>query len=141
MAIGGRKPKPTAQKIATGNPGRRPLPKNEARFAVGALNAPAWFDLHEREEWERIVPELQANGIAKGVHQGDLEGICVLYGRFRDAREEGDAKEMRLSFDAYRKARNEFGLTPASAARVPAITEDGDTDPAEEFFKGPRLAG
>jgi P27 family predicted phage terminase small subunit len=40
----GRKPKPTALKIAEGNPGRRPLNKNEPVPPEGELIAPPWLE-------------------------------------------------------------------------------------------------
>jgi phage terminase small subunit len=138
MAVRGRKPKPADAKRVAGNPGKRALPKNEPRFSDGGLAAPDWFTPEELEEWNRIVPELQVCNVAKGIHQGDLEGICVLYGQWRTARSKADAKEARLTYDAYRKARNEFGLTPASAGRVASIGANDDDDPAAEFFTGPR---
>ena len=138
MAIGGRKPKPPEQKEATGNPGRRPIPKVPV-FAAGGLAAPKWFSAVEREEWGRIVPDLEKAGIAKGVHQGSLEGICVLYGAWRKSRKDKDMQQARMSYDAYRKALNEFGLTAASAGRVGFTSGTNENkDPAEEFFE-PRL--
>lgn len=137
MAIGGRKPKPAAQKRATGNPGKRTIPAEPA-FRGGSLEAPDWFNDTEREEWVRIVPELERLTIAKPVHQGALEGICSLYSVWRDARNARDGTGMRMAYDAYRKALNEFGLTAASAGRVGGTGEDGDQDPADEFFTGPR---
>lgn len=138
MAAGGRKPKPSELKKITGNPGRRPIPETPA-FAAGGLVMPRWFDAQERAEWGRIVPELERVGIAKSVHQGSLEGICGLYGAYRKSRKDKDIQQARMSYDAYRKALNEFGLTPASAGRVGAQGSEGGADPADEFF-GPRLA-
>jgi hypothetical protein len=39
----GRPPKPTALKLMTGNPGRRPLPKDEPAPPKGDVLAPAWL--------------------------------------------------------------------------------------------------
>lgn len=137
MADGGRKPKPTAVKQATGNPGKRKLPEAEPVFEPGPVVAPEWLDKYEREEWERIVPELVRAGIAKPVHLSLLVGICALYSAFRTARLADDTVQARQSFEAYRKALNEVGLTPASAGKVKADTGDGK-DPAEKFFTGPK---
>jgi hypothetical protein len=60
MAVRGRKPKPKAVKEATGNPGRRPI-ADEPAFTDGSKLAPPakWTPLgYERQEWDRIVPEL-----------------------------------------------------------------------------------
>lgn len=143
MAVAGRKPKPTAVKKATGNPGKRPLPKAEPEFAAGdGLKAPGRWpkgkDGHERAEWKRIVPELQRTGVAKAVHQGALEKICELYAASVVLYERQDFTGARMQADAYRKALNEFGLTAASAGRVSGKEDGGDQDPAEEFFTGPK---
>jgi len=142
MAIGGRKPKPAEQKTVTGNPGHRTIPE-VPKFKAGGLVCPKWFSAAEREEWHRIVPELVRVGIARGVHQGSLEGICVLYGGWRKSRKDRDMQQARMSYDAYRKALNEFGLTAASAGRVGFLGGSGahgDQDEGDEFFDGPRLA-
>ena len=39
----GRKPKPTALKLVTGNPGKRPLPKKEAVVALAEPTPPAFL--------------------------------------------------------------------------------------------------
>lgn len=139
MAVRGTKPKPAETKHLTGNPGRRPIVEGPA-FAAGELVCPKWFSTPEREEWGRIVPELQRVGVAKGIHQGSLEGICVLYGAWRKSRKDKDFQQARMSYDTYRKALNEFGLTAASAGRVGQPGGHGNEDPADEFFSGPRLA-
>lgn len=142
MAIAGRKPTPAETKEATGNPGNRPIAEPPP-FSAGGLAAPAWFTAIELEEWKRIVPELELAGIAKNVHQGALEGICLLYGAWRKARDSDDMQQARMGYHAYRLALNEFGLTAASAGRVGFLGGSGprgERDPAEEFFNGPRLA-
>lgn len=140
MAIGGRKPKPSEQKQVTGNPGKRPIPPTPS-FAPGDSLAPPkrWSQKgFERQEWERIVPELQRLKIAKSVHQGALEGICELYAAKCAAWKKEDYSAHRMAVDAHRKALNEFGLTAASASRVGGTGEDGHSDPTEEFFTGPK---
>lgn len=137
MAVAGRKPKPSATKRATGNPGKRKLPKSEPQFS-GSVQRPEWMNRVELEEWDRIVPSLERVGIAKTVHQGALEGICVLYGAWRKARKDRDATQTRMAFDAYRKALNEFGLTAASAGRVAGGVDPNADDPSDEFFTGPK---
>ena len=121
----GRKPKPTDLKVVTGNPGKRALPENEAQFDEGEVAAPEWIDERERSwrlaflaEWGRIVAQLDSWSVIGEVNQGMLEGICSLYATYVTAARSKDTVEMRQSFEAYRKALNEFGLTPASKGRV-----------------------
>lgn len=140
MAKRGRKPRPTEVKRVLGNPGKRALPEAEPEFAAGDIPAPEWLDELEREEWDRIVPALVRVKVGKPVHQGALEGICTMYGAWRKARIDMDWTQARLTYDAYRKALNEFGLTAASAGRVNAKDDGGEADPMDKYF-GPRLAG
>ena len=115
-------------------------------FGLGASAlAPGltWARLHavpRRVEWDRIVPELQRCRIAKAVHQGALEKICELYAAGVVLYKQRDFTGSRMQAAEYRKALNEFGLTAASAGRVGGTGDHGDTDPADEFFPGPRLA-
>lgn len=147
MAVRGRKPKPAEQKQAMGNPGKRPIPEQPV-FTPGTKLAPPrrWPKRpgYERQEWDRIVPDLQRAGIAKAVHQGVLEKICELYAASVILYREKDYSGSRLQASEYRKALNEFGLTAASAGRVGFLGGAGDhgsNDPADEFFPGPQLAG
>lgn len=146
VAIGGRKPLPAENKAARGNPGKRPLPKTP-KFSSGEKLAPPdrWpADGFELAEWQRIVPDLKRCGIAKAVHQGALERVCELYAASIELYLAKNYTASRMQSAEYRKTLNEFGLTPASAARVGFMGGDGhtdedeDKDPAEEF--GLRLA-
>lgn len=142
MAVRGRKPKPAATKKATGNPGHRPIAEGPS-FSSGENLAPPkrWRAKgYEREEWYRIVPELQRVQIAKAVHQGILEKICELYAASVTLYKKKLYTDSRLQSAEYRKALNEFGLTAASAGRVGGQGTHGHEDPSDEFFTGPRLA-
>lgn len=142
MAVAGRKPKPPETKVATGNPGHRPI-QSTPDFAAGdSLTPPKRWPKKgfEREEWDRIVPELVRVGVAKAVHQGALEKICELYAASVELYERRDYTGSRMQAGEYRKALNEFGLTAASAGRVGANGERGNEDPAEKLFTGPKLA-
>jgi len=60
----GRKPKPTKQKEAEGNPGKRRLNEDEPRFdaTMPEPPEPVKNDPVALAEWERVAPELHANG-------------------------------------------------------------------------------
>ena len=127
MARPGRKPKSAELKLVTGNPGKRALPKNEPEFDKGELVAPEWIDEREEswrsaflEEWERVTAQAEAWGVVGAVNQGLIEGICLLYATAVAAAKANRSVEMRQSFEAYRKALNECGLTPASKGRIGA---------------------
>lgn len=142
MAIRGRKPKPAEEKRVTGNPGRRPIPEAPKFTSGDGLQPPRHWSKRgkEREEWSRIVPDLQRAGIAKMVHQGVLEKICELYAASHTLYKQKDYQGARLQSDSYRKALNEFGLTAASAGRVGWFGGGGNREEnaEEEFFTGPR---
>ncbi len=60
----GPKPKPTHLKIVSGNPGRRPLPKNEPK-PIGDLNIPpAWLTEAQQAGW-RYAIEHSPRGLLK----------------------------------------------------------------------------
>lgn len=55
----GRKPKPTARKVAAGNPGKRALNKGEPDFgAVLNIDPPAYLHKYAAEMWKRVTPRV-----------------------------------------------------------------------------------
>src|SRR4051812_31093346 len=84
----GRKPKPTALKRAEGNPGKRRLPANEPTPEIAAPDCPAHLTAGARAEWDRLAPELEANGLLTRVDRAALAGYCVLYARWAEAEEQ-----------------------------------------------------
>ena len=61
----GPRPKPTNLRVLEGNPGRRPLPKNEPKPTAVTRTPPAPRDLGEvgKREWRRLAKELVALGL------------------------------------------------------------------------------
>lgn len=143
--MAGRKPKPTAQKIIEGNPGRRPLNENEPKPQPGAGKCPSFLSREARAEWNRIVPELERIGVLTMVDAGAIAACCQLYGRWiqleRDINNEGNSIEepcfdkegnptgtiikinpkvtaARQTLQQYRAYCTEFGLTPSSRSRI-----------------------
>ena len=130
----GRRPKPTALKILEGNPGRRPLPRNEAKPpAVCTLDAPRTLDAVGRQEWRRLAPQLQRLGLLTEIDRSALECCCELYSELRqlraqrrrwlrDTAKRDDVRRVDAALDRkvglFRQYLVEFGLTPSSRARV-----------------------
>ena len=142
--MAGRKPKPTAQKLLHGNPGKRPINKNEPKFK-GVPVCPDWLTANAKIEWARIVVELADIGLLKATDQSALSAYCQAYARWKSAEEivdrEGQtikepltnkageivgykikrhpatiiAKDERLSM---LKAASLFGFDPSSRSRV-----------------------
>ena len=63
MAGRGRPPKPTAIKELEGNPGKRPLNKNEPKPKAKAPKCPPWLESDAKKEWRRLSKELEAMGL------------------------------------------------------------------------------
>lgn len=140
MASRGRKPKPPELKILTGNPGRRPIGDAVGIEFSGALVLPSWLDEKSPVwkgdflgEWNRLTRQLETWGIVGEVNQGAVEGLCSLYANHLKAVRGDDSVEARQSYEAYRKALSEFGLTPASKSKSGA-KPSRKADPSERFF-------
>lgn len=89
----GRPPKPTALKIAEGNPGRRALNLNEPKYEVlDHLTPPASlaFSKFARQKWDYLVVELTRNEVLTRVDVHVLETFCYWLGIWHDA-----AKQLR----------------------------------------------
>ena len=124
----GRIPKPTAVKERNGNPGRRPLPKNEPKFSGTAVR-PRWLTLAARRVWEDLAPISAKVGL---LTEGDGEAfgmLCTLASEFRS-----DAAGMsanRISrLDALMQR---FGMDPGSRTRIQVRTKDDGGDEGRFF--------
>ena len=153
----GARPKPTKQKQLEGNPGRRPLPENEAKPTPGAPVVPEWLSDLGRKVWDTEAPELakiglltQADGIAFGLFCESMANYITdakeLRGEKRVAvSEKGSAYQHPLvgmcnkSWDQILKMCREFGVTPASRSQVTAVDVPKEADGKDRYFAGPKL--
>ena len=138
------RPKPTALKIISGNPGKRPLPENEPKpKLLKSLRAPGSLSPQARKYWRVVVKQLSAAKIiteldvpalilyceayaqwAHAVHMLDIEGPII---------KNADGIPIRSPYltiaDAQlkqvHKMLTEFGMTPSSRTKVK--TTDSDT--------------
>lgn len=83
----GRKPVPTNLKILHGNPGKRPLPKNEPKPAPIAPKCPSWLHKDAKKEWKRVAPQLERLGLLTQLDMVALAGYCQSYARYKEAEE------------------------------------------------------
>lgn len=144
MGIPGRKPKPTNLKVLEGNPGKRPLPKNEPKPAPIAPKCPAWLDSIGKREWKRVAPVLFRLGLLTEVDGTALAGYCDAYSMWRRAREglrDGltfstpngyllQKPEVSIANTAMKHVRafcEQFGMTPSSRGRM-SLPEEEDDD-------------
>lgn len=147
----GRRPKPTAMKIANNNPGKRPLNKKEPKPGKEAPMCPDHLDAEARREWFRIVPQLQAMNLAFRVDSAALAVYCQAYSRWTAAEIKIGADLIvkvngtpqpnpylsisNRAVEIMRKFLVEFGLTPASRSRLTVSSSESE-DEFEGFLGG-----
>jgi len=136
------KPKPTALKILEGNPGKRPLPKNEPKPDLALMPCPEYLkdDDIAYGEWNRIVPELYKIGLLTKIDKVALELYCSQYSIYRKSFELIKDKSVasvdkRRASQATREAAKiiktvavEFGMTPSSRSRISLPGESVDDE-------------
>ena len=156
MARVGRPRKPTALKIAGGNPGKRALPKNEPTPVVSAPRPPSFLTPVARAEWRRMVKELGALKMLARVDRAAMAGYCMAWSDFVLAREHlltdadyiqetsgGMAASvwLRMSNEASKQIRqytSEFGLSPSARVGLSSTVPVADDD--EAFLNESRKA-
>lgn len=150
----GRKPKPTAKKKLTGNPGRRPINAREPKPPSGAPAMPELDDEGQRI-WSQLAEQLQQMGVLTVADGAALELLSDAISEWRAARkiiresgatytaftEHGEIirsrPEVAQAADAMKRIRSlitEFGLTPSSRSRIQLPGEEG-RDEFEEFLR------
>jgi P27 family predicted phage terminase small subunit len=124
--------------------------------AVESPECPSWLKGESRREWFRVVPILLARKTLGQADFGHLAGMCDWWGQYVMARlrvrklgsksYKGHLMDhprvvMNTAWKEYSKAAQQFGLSPASKARVSASDGSGK-EPAGKgrFFAGPKLA-
>lgn len=148
----GRKPKPTKLKELEGNPGKRPLNKNEPQYS-GVPTAPKHLDKAAKQEWKRISKDLESAGVLTTVDRAALAAYCAAYSRWAAA--ETNIQKFGMVIKApsgypiqnpyvtiantamgnMHKFATEFGLTPSSRSRIQVEPQKTDPDPFAEFMK------
>lgn len=80
----GRKPKPLNQKLLAGNPGKRPLNKNEPKFSeITDIDPPEWLTERAAQMWQRIIPELLREKVLCLTDMHNVECFCMAYDKWR----------------------------------------------------------
>ena len=144
--------KPTALKIAQGNPGRRAINKTEPKPTAGAPACPDWLDARAKSAWANIVPELLAVGVLTVADGMALQQLCEAYADWKSACEiiaaegilstdsQGNSRKhpaAQVKADADKRVRAwlvEFGLTPAARAKLSGGKSAADSaDPWDSF--------
>jgi P27 family predicted phage terminase small subunit len=162
MAPRGKKPKPSHLKLVTGNPGKRPLPKNEPQPEILVPSVPKELCDDGKLEWGRVSLELYRLGLLSEIDRAALVAYCASYGLWvrttRKLREMEAVDEVfrglmirsakgnlisnpligianKAAADVVRYAE-QFGMTPSARARVNG--EQGNStknNPLDKFTK------
>ena len=131
------KPKPTHLKLIKGNPGRRPLNKDEPKPKEIKPRCPPHLSDEGKREWRRISKTLHKLGLLTEIDGAQLSLYCQAWGRWVDAEKalktsgtvvkapntEWPMQSPYLAIankamEQMQKALSEFGMSPASRARV-----------------------
>ncbi len=150
----GRKPTPTALKLVKGNPGKRPLPKNEPKPLLCVPEAPFHLSDDAKAAYARFARIAFDMGTLTEADGTALERMAEVYAevlRYRNlvanegatfTSDSGLIKAnpaVSMLSDADRRLRGylvDFGMTPSARSKVQVISngDEGQADPAAEFF-------
>jgi P27 family predicted phage terminase small subunit len=142
----GRKPKPTHLKLVTGNPGKRALPKAEAKVVPALPSPPPHLSDEAKVEWGRVSEDLFKVGLLSVIDRAALAAYCQAYARWVHAERAiaEMAKQDQVTFGLMITTSNgnsiqnplvgtankaaadmlrfavEFGMTPSARSRINA---------------------
>lgn len=148
----GRKPLPSKLKLLRGNPGKRPINKNEPQPVPSIPEIPPELDEVAAAEWTRVCPELMAIGVLTKLDRSALSAYCQSWSQWLGAIEKlklhGPVVKAPSGFpiqNPYFSIANsalkqmkafltEFGMTPSSRSRINALPMEKDSAADERFF-------
>lgn len=152
MASRGRKPTPTAIKELEGNPGHRPLNKNEPKPPKKAPACPKSLCAEAKKEWRRLCKELEQMGVLTNLDMGVFATYCDAYAKWKEANDFLNERGLfyitpsgypqqfpQVSIaQNYAKLMNrcaeELGLTPSARSRLVAGNGYGEQDEMAELL-------
>lgn len=155
--MAGRRPKPTALKLVTGNAGKRAINKKEPKPRREIPSCPAHLEDSGKVAWGRLSVLLDRMGVLTEADSAALERLCDCYTDILECRAliERDGRtykvktqtgeilikgnpavaQLRAADSQFKSYLVEFGLTPAARSKVHATPDDEDKkDPLSEFF-------
>ena len=156
----GRKPKPTAFKKLSGNPGKRALNKNEPTPAPKIPDCPSHLNKVAEAEWKRVTKELAALNMIGEIDRAALAAYCVAWSVFVEATEtletEGAVSEnaqgspirnpwaliQKQAMDQVIAFSAQFGMTPSARSRVsvtPPVTPEEELEGMLGLFPGKKV--
>jgi P27 family predicted phage terminase small subunit len=138
------KRKPTRIKELEGNPGRRPLPKDEPQPNITEKipRPPKHLLKLAKKEWHQMAAKLHRLGLLTEIDTAVLALYCQAYGRWIEAEEELEktglvivttngnlvhspyASIARAAMQDCHKYAVEFGMTPSARTKVSVSTPE-----------------
>jgi P27 family predicted phage terminase small subunit len=149
---GGHNRKSSVVRLVTGNPGRRPLNKQQPQPKSSMPKCPSHLDAEAKLEWRRVAPKLFELGLLTEIDGEALAAYCSSWSIWVQAKEHlaeegltvvGPRGGVRASpwiaiaRGAQRDLQSlaaEFGLTPLSRQRI-HVTPPEKPDPFEELLR------
>ena len=146
-------------KLLKGNPGNRPLNKQEPKPRTDTPRCPSWINKDAKEKWKELVPKLKQMGVLTYVDGDALANYCQTWSRWRAAEEfiqrHGDVLPIkddkgrikylqqvpqvaiaRNLIQILNRYQQEFGLTPSARTRINAApVESADDKDLERYFR------
>jgi phage terminase small subunit len=132
----GRKPKPTALKLLTGNAGKRPL--NDAEPVTDPLSEepPDWLSAEAVYFWQKLLPVMSQMHVAQESDRFALGNLCMVLAAIRGAQDTFDYKAIPALMGQATRLMAEFGLTPSSRTKVKQLATRDEVDPFEKYLSG-----
>ena len=81
----GRKPVPTRLRALRGNPGKRPLNRDEPALEATQPDTPTWLTGEPLDRWQVIAPQLAQLGLLTTIDVDALAAYCQVWARWRKA--------------------------------------------------------
>lgn len=147
----GRKPAPTQLKIVKGNPGKRPLSKEEPKLEAVKLKPPRDLSDVAKKHWRLIAKHLHAAKITTQLDQVALHLYCDAYAKWVEANDQITKYGMVVkapsgfpiqspylaisnkAFEQMKALLVEFGMTPSSRSRVKSVSDGKKNDGWDGF--------
>ncbi len=133
----------------SGNPGGRPLNKNEPKPDKKAPRCPAWLEEEAKKEWKRMGKTLEQLGLLTEMDMAAFAGYCQAYARWKEAEEfisqhgtmirtpNGYLQQVpqvsiaQTNLKIMLKFCEQFGLTPSARSRIATESSPQEADPME----------
>lgn len=131
----GRKPTPTHLKILRGNPGKRPLPKNEIQPG-GDVVMPRFLKGRAAKVWGEYAPELIRLKVLTSIDVHTFAIWCALTAEF----ERDPAGMVAAKISQMRGIAASFGMEASARARMGVGGKDSAVDPFADFLAGDKSA-